>query len=94
MSFSQAQKIINEHIEHRRLERHENPDRFNIRPTVGESSFRRPLQPEDEADCGIDPNEQVQPEMSKYIHILYLLHILGRARIVLKNSVQEFRCKS
>ncbi|XP_074650094.1 spermatogenesis-associated protein 4-like [Tubulanus polymorphus] len=39
-----AQDIINDHIEHRRVERMENPDRFNIRPTLGELSERIPSQ--------------------------------------------------
>jgi len=38
----QSQKIINEHIEHRRQERYANPDRFNVKPTLGERSMRRP----------------------------------------------------
>ncbi|XP_052796928.1 spermatogenesis-associated protein 4-like [Mya arenaria] len=43
LNAQKSQKIINEHIDHRRMERQENPDRFNIRPSVGEASFRRPF---------------------------------------------------
>ena len=46
--YLQAQKIINEHIEHRRNERYENPARFNVQPTLGELSKRRPLPPPQE----------------------------------------------
>jgi hypothetical protein len=38
----QSQKIINDHIEHRRQERYQNPDRFNVKPTLGEQCVRRP----------------------------------------------------
>ncbi|KAL4230774.1 spermatogenesis-associated protein 4 [Mactra antiquata] len=59
LNSQKAQKIINEHIDHRRLERRENPDRFNIKPSVGESSFRRPYPQQTEN------GEQEQQEMNE-----------------------------
>ena len=40
--YSLSVKIINDHIEHRRQERYQNPDRFNVKPTLGEQCVRRP----------------------------------------------------
>jgi len=48
-----AHAIINRHLEHRSLERVEDPKRFNIRPTVGELAIRQaPLQSPDVDDIG------------------------------------------
>ncbi|KAH3841837.1 hypothetical protein DPMN_115318 [Dreissena polymorpha] len=64
LNAQKAQKIINDHIEHRRLERQENPDRFNIRPSVGEASFRRPLP--QERDPGAEENrDEQEPERTQ-----------------------------
>lgn len=38
----QAQSIISNHIEHRRHERLQDPDRFNRKPTLGELAVRQP----------------------------------------------------
>ena len=47
ISFSpQAQHILNEHIEHRRQERVEDPARFDKKPTLGELAVRHPPLPE------------------------------------------------
>lgn len=44
----QAHAIISRHLEHRNLERLEDPKRFNIKPTVGELAVRTaPLQSPD-----------------------------------------------
>ena len=40
MRFNQAQDIINQHIEYRRQERTENPERFDRKPTLGELAPR------------------------------------------------------
>lgn len=42
LSSFKAQKIINDHIQHRNLERLENPERFDVKPTLGEKCLRRP----------------------------------------------------
>ena len=42
----QAQSIINDHIEHRRMERVEEPMRFDRKPTLGELAVRRPPPPQ------------------------------------------------
>ncbi|XP_041358667.1 spermatogenesis-associated protein 4-like [Gigantopelta aegis] len=36
-----AQRIITDHVDHRRIERMEDPSRFRILPTIGERSIRR-----------------------------------------------------
>jgi len=41
-----SQKIINDHIEHRRQERQEEPNRFGILPTLGDRCVRRPEPPQ------------------------------------------------
>jgi len=41
-----SQKIINDHIEHRREERQESPSRFGITPTLGDRAVRRPEPPQ------------------------------------------------
>jgi len=41
-----SQKIINDHIEHRRNERGSNPQRFGITPTLGDKCVRRPEPPQ------------------------------------------------
>uniref|UniRef100_A0A0B7AAM7 CH-like domain-containing protein n=1 Tax=Arion vulgaris TaxID=1028688 RepID=A0A0B7AAM7_9EUPU len=38
-----SQKIINDHIEHRREERRSNPSRFDIKPTLGDRCVRRSI---------------------------------------------------
>lgn len=42
LSAQKAQRIINDHIEHRRQERYQNPERFQVKPTLGEKCLRRP----------------------------------------------------
>ncbi|XP_063415405.1 spermatogenesis-associated protein 4-like [Mytilus trossulus] len=42
LGAQKSQKIINDHIEHRRQERYQNPDRFQVKPTLGELCVRRP----------------------------------------------------
>uniref|UniRef100_K1QF98 Spermatogenesis-associated protein 4 n=1 Tax=Magallana gigas TaxID=29159 RepID=K1QF98_MAGGI len=42
LNAQKAQKIINDHIQHRNLERFENPERFDVKPTLGEKCLRRP----------------------------------------------------
>ena len=39
----QAQDLINRHIQHRQEDRMEDPDRFNIQPSIGMRCIRRPL---------------------------------------------------
>ncbi len=39
--FSKAQSIISAHIDHRRAERFEDPQRFNRKPTLGELAPRK-----------------------------------------------------
>lgn len=63
--MNQAQKIINEHIEHRRQERQENPERFNIHPSIGDASFRRPLHAQEEPGQVPDQARNEEPERSK-----------------------------
>jgi len=54
-----SQKIINDHIDHRRIERLQDPDRFNIKPSIGERCVRKAVpaevvsseQDEDEDDA-------------------------------------------
>lgn len=41
-----AQSIISDHIEHRRMERVEEPMRFDRKPTLGEMAVRRPPPPQ------------------------------------------------
>lgn len=41
-----SQKIINDHIEHRRQERCSEPERFGIKPTLGDRCVRRPEPPQ------------------------------------------------
>lgn len=69
LNSQKAQKIINDHIDNRRLERQERPDRFNIKPSVGESSFRHPLQPkqedEDQQQMDATEPERTQSPMSR-----------------------------
>lgn len=66
----QSQKIINDHIEHRRQERYENPIRFNVKPTVGERSLRRPpiqpKQPTYETDKTLESLGQDGPHPGKH----------------------------
>ncbi|XP_046354080.1 spermatogenesis-associated protein 4-like isoform X2 [Haliotis rufescens] len=45
LGAQKSQKIINDHIDHRRVERFEDPQRFNVKPTIGEKSLRRPPPP-------------------------------------------------
>ncbi|XP_070554443.1 spermatogenesis-associated protein 4-like [Ptychodera flava] len=45
-----AQNIVDNHIEHRREERFENPERFDIEPTLGQLSPRKPPQHSYDAD--------------------------------------------
>nr|CAB3266518.1 spata4 spermatogenesis associated 4 [Phallusia mammillata] len=67
-----AHAIINRHLEHRNLERAEDPSRFNIRPTIGEMAVRVPplnSQEElDEAQTEVDskrkPDQQVPHKTS------------------------------
>ncbi|KAH9519883.1 spermatogenesis-associated protein 4 [Bulinus truncatus] len=40
-SSQKAQKIMNDHIDHRRQERTENPKRFGIKPSLGDRCIRR-----------------------------------------------------
>jgi len=42
VTYLQAQIIINNHIERRKQERKEAPDRFNVMATLGECSVRQP----------------------------------------------------
>ncbi|CAL1530912.1 unnamed protein product [Lymnaea stagnalis] len=49
-----SQKIINEHIEHRRQERREYPKRFGIKPTLGDRCLRR-----------AEPTEKIQSAHSQ-----------------------------
>ncbi|KAI0216628.1 Spermatogenesis-associated protein 4 [Lamellibrachia satsuma] len=42
LAQEKAQVIINSHIERRKQERHEAPDRFNVQPSLGECSVRQP----------------------------------------------------
>ncbi|CAH1777067.1 unnamed protein product [Owenia fusiformis] len=46
LSQQKSQHIINDHIENRRHERMEAPERFNIKPTLGELATRIPPPPE------------------------------------------------
>ena len=39
----QSQKIITDHWKHRRVERLQDPARFDIEPTIGERCMRRPV---------------------------------------------------
>lgn len=41
-----SQRIINDHIEHRRQERGDDPARFDIKPTLGDRCVRRPEPPQ------------------------------------------------
>ena len=41
-AHKQAQKIISNHLENRQRERMQDPDRFGMRPTLGELSLRQP----------------------------------------------------
>ncbi|GFN83792.1 spermatogenesis-associated protein 4 [Plakobranchus ocellatus] len=52
-SVFKSQKIINDHIEHRRQERYTDPGRFGIKPTLGDRCVRRP-----------EPPQQLQSEPS------------------------------
>ncbi|XP_077984147.1 spermatogenesis-associated protein 4-like [Glandiceps talaboti] len=45
-----AQNIVDRHIEYRREERYENPERFDMMPTLGQLSPRKPPQPTYEED--------------------------------------------
>jgi len=38
-----SQKIINDHIDHRRIERLQDPDRFYIKPSIGERCVRKAM---------------------------------------------------
>lgn len=59
LNSQKAQKIINEHIEHRRNERYENPQRFNVHPTLGEMCTRKPLpQPQEPISEQTDLQDQ------------------------------------
>lgn len=40
---SKVESIIAGHVDHRKAERDENPDRFNVRRTLGERCVQRPL---------------------------------------------------
>ncbi|XP_070198100.1 spermatogenesis-associated protein 4-like isoform X2 [Littorina saxatilis] len=58
-----AHKIINDHIDHRRIERLQDPARFNIKPSIGERCVRKPLptevvssEPDDDEDKPSAPN--------------------------------------
>ncbi|XP_053398877.1 spermatogenesis-associated protein 4-like [Mercenaria mercenaria] len=64
LNSQKAQKIINEHIDHRRLERSENPNRFNIKPSIGESSFRHPL-PQRQEEGNQQETEGPEPERTQ-----------------------------
>ncbi|XP_033744012.1 spermatogenesis-associated protein 4-like [Pecten maximus] len=72
LSAQKSQKIINDHIEHRRQERYENPVRFNVKPTLGERSLRRPpVQPKQltyETDRTLDSigKDGPHPELPAY----------------------------
>ncbi|KAL8574621.1 hypothetical protein ACOMHN_055686 [Nucella lapillus] len=57
-----CQKIINEHIDHRRIERMLEPARFNIKPTVGERCLRRSLPAKTESADQVD-EEKSEDEM-------------------------------
>jgi len=46
-----AQHIINQHIEHRREERCEFPDRFDKKPTLGDLAIRHPPYPQSAEPC-------------------------------------------
>lgn len=71
-----CQKIINDHIDHRRIERFQDPARFNIKPTVGERCLRKSLPaqmaeqveeekaPEDSMEAPAAPVGREQSEMS------------------------------
>ncbi|XP_064637152.1 spermatogenesis-associated protein 4-like [Lineus longissimus] len=45
LNQQKAQTIINNHVEHRQIERLEDPERFNIKPTLGDLSQRKPPPP-------------------------------------------------
>ncbi|KAJ8297446.1 hypothetical protein KUTeg_023977 [Tegillarca granosa] len=67
LSAQKSQKIINDHIEHRRQERFENPERFNVKPTLGDLCLRRPppqpKQPSFAAEPTMDDIELEQGEV-------------------------------
>lgn len=64
LNAQKAQKIINEHIEHRREERYENPERFNVKPTIGELSMRKPVPPPQDPTTSDMTETQEQGKMS------------------------------
>ncbi|KAL5012731.1 hypothetical protein ScPMuIL_011282 [Solemya velum] len=77
ISAQKAQRIINDHIEHRRQERFSEPKRFNVKPSLGERSLRKPptvqgfrsqsTYVKDEAQSDVDSNqdEQGTPSISR-----------------------------
>ena len=78
LDILQCQKIINDHIDHRRVERLQEPTRFDIKPSIGERCVRKPIptqavsdETEDEKVAG-DGGEMAPPgrEQSEYGSVL------------------------
>ena len=50
LDIAQCQKIINDHIDHRRIERLQAPERFDIKPSIGERCVRKAVPAQNVAD--------------------------------------------
>jgi len=55
-----AQHIINQHIEHRREERFENPERFDKKPTLGDLAIRHPPLPPASEETDLSPRSEAK----------------------------------
>ena len=76
--LSQAQHIINEHTEHRREEREQEPQRFCRKPTLGELAVRRAPSsyPADRDYYSEEPTvekEDTKPQGSLSLHLSDIL---------------------
>lgn len=56
LNAQKSQKIINDHIDHRRMERMKDPARFGMKPTLGELCVRRPVIKQ--SSCSADEQEE------------------------------------
>ncbi|XP_050415734.1 spermatogenesis-associated protein 4 [Patella vulgata] len=64
LNAQKAQKIINDHVDHRREQREDYPDRFHMKPSPGQLCIRRPP-PQNTATAISDYNEDNESPVAR-----------------------------